>query len=115
MRRPVASLLLLIFLAGLCVPVVQAQPRTPACCRRAGQHHCATAAAAPTSDGFRSLSSCCLYRHPQALRTHGNSALGITGGNGFTSIVSLTAIVLPDATGAQDLALTNPQRGPPLS
>ncbi len=115
MRRPIASLLLLIFLAGLCMPVMQAQPHAPACCRRGGQHHCDTAATAPTSDGFRSLASCCLYRHPHALTTHGNPALGTTTASNFAPMVSRDLVVPPDATGVHNLPLANLQRGPPLS
>jgi hypothetical protein len=115
MRRPIASLLLLLFLAGLCVPVMQAQPHAPACCRRGGQHHCDTGAAPPTLDGFRSLASCCLYRHPQALRTHANSALGITAASYFAPVVSRELVAPPDATGMHNPAVANLQRGPPLS
>ena len=115
MRRPIASLLLLVFLAGLCVPVMQAQPQTPACCRRGGQHHCSTAATAPKSDSFRSLSSCCLYRHPQALTAHGNAALGTSGSATFVFLVSRDLAAPPDATGVRYLTLPNAQRGPPLS
>ncbi len=115
MRRPVASLLLLIFLAGLCVPVMQAQPRTPACCRRGGQHHCAAGATAPGSDGFRSLANCCLYRYPHALTTHGNPALGTIASGDFAPMLSRDLVVPPDATGVHNLAVANQQRGPPLS
>lgn len=115
MRRPIASLLLLIFLAGLCVPVMQAQPQTPACCRRAGQHHCSAAATSPTSDGFRSLASCCLYRHPHALTTHGNPALGTNGASVNAPMVARDVVLTPDATGVHIAASANLQRGPPLS
>ena len=115
MRRPIASLLLLVFLAGLCVPVLQAQPRTPACCRRGGQHHCDTGTKSPTSDGFRSLASCCLYHHPQALTAHGNAALGTSGSAAFVFLVSRDLAAPADATGVHYLTLANPQRGPPLS
>ena len=115
MRRPIASLLLLLFLAGLCLPVVQAQPQTPACCRRAGRHHCTAVATAPGSDAFRSQPACCLYRHPHALTTHGNSALGVTVASHLALVMSPAVVVTPDATSAQNGMTANLQRGPPLS
>jgi|HubBroStandDraft_5_1064220.scaffolds.fasta_scaffold02803_1 hypothetical protein len=112
MRRPVASLLLLILFAGIGLPLLQAQPASHACCRRGAQHHCD----APVSgDGFRSLASCCLYRHPHALNRHGSSALGVSPNSTFQLSAEPTAALLPSAPAAQIFARNNPQRGPPLS
>ena len=72
MRRTLASLLLVLSLAGFALPFLQAQSRVPACCRRAGQHHCG--AAAP-GDGFHATQACCPYRNFTALTSHSVTAL----------------------------------------
>jgi hypothetical protein len=94
---------------------MQAQPRTPACCRRAGQHHCGAGATTPASDGFRSLANRCLYRSPHALTTHGNPALGTIASSDFAPMLSRALVVPPDANSVHNLAAANQQRGPPLS
>jgi len=74
MRRLLASLMLFLQLAGFALPFVQAQQAVPACCRRAGQHHCAM----PTQgDGFRSIPANCPYRHVTAITSHSVTALGV--------------------------------------
>ena len=111
MRRPVASLLLVLLLAGFVLPIVQAQTTAPACCRRGGQHHCA---APSTPDGFRSLATCCFYRHV-GLTTHGNSALDRAAAFSV-SVVNTPNIDAPRrAPAIQLFARSNSQRGPPLS
>jgi hypothetical protein len=47
MRRALASLLLALFSFPLIAPMLRADAASslPACCRRAGKHHCATASA----------------------------------------------------------------------
>jgi hypothetical protein len=112
MRRPVASLLLVLLLAGFALPMVQAQTAAPACCRRGGQHHCT---APSTADGFRSLANCCFYRHPGALTTHGNSALGRRSNVSVNLAITPNVAALASSPVSQLFANTNPQRGPPLS
>lgn len=53
MRRALASLLLALFSLPLIVPMLRADAdsKMPACCRRAGQHHCSAPAAATAQDG----------------------------------------------------------------
>jgi len=112
MRRPVASLLLVLLLAGFALPIVQAQTSAPACCRRGGQHHCTTPS---TEDGFRSLADCCFYRHLGALTTHGNPALGRASAVSVNLVSMPSVVAATSAPAAQFFARNNPQRGPPLS
>jgi hypothetical protein len=113
MRRPVASLLLMLILAGLCVPALQAQSQVPACCRRGGQHHCRMNGASPSPDEFRSLANCCLYRHPRALRSHGNPALGSLPSGVVSLLAADNVVLLPETRQPRNVVLANPQRGPP--
>ncbi len=112
MRRPVASLLLVLLLAGFALPIVQAQTAAPACCRRGGQHHCS---APSTADGFRSLADCCFYRHPGVLTTHGNPALGRGSQASVNLDIAPRVVPLVSSPVSHLLLNTNPQRGPPLS
>jgi hypothetical protein len=112
MRRPVASLLLVLLLAGFALPMVQAQSAVPACCRRGGQHHCT---APSTADGFRSLADCCFYRHSGALTTHCNPALGRGSTVSVSSAIAPNVVALASSPVSHLLANANPQRGPPLS
>ena len=112
MRRSIASLLVVLLLAGFALPIVQAQTAAPACCRRGGQHHCTTPS---TSDGFRSLADCCLYRHLGALTTHGNSALGQSAAHAVNLIAADTLAASISARPLRSFGGNNPQRGPPLS
>jgi len=74
MRRFFASLVLVLQLAGLALPFVQAQSAVPACCRRGGQHHCATPVPV---DGARSAPANCPYQHFTAITSHSVTALGV--------------------------------------
>ena len=112
MRRPVASLLLVLLLAGFALPIVQAQTAAPACCRRGGQHHCTTPS---TADGFRSLADCYFYRHLSALTTHGKLALGRSSAISINIASAPNAVVVSPVQAAQIFSRNNPQRGPPLS
>ena len=112
MRRPVASLLLVLLLAGFALPLLQAQPDVHACCRRNGMHHCSAPA---TADGFHSTAGCCPYRQFRAVTTHPNWAIVTAGRTLFHVLIvphSLTATPDPDF---QRFARNNSQRGPPLS
>jgi len=112
MRRPVASLLLLILFAGIGLPLLQAQASTPACCRRGGQHHCN--APSPAA-GFRSLAPCCMYRQARAINSHRSPVLGVSRNVSFQLSAERNDLPLPAAPAAQLFARNNPQRGPPLS
>jgi hypothetical protein len=48
----VANLLLAVFGFGLIAPVLESEPasKLPACCRREGKHHCASASPAPSRE-----------------------------------------------------------------
>jgi len=74
MGRSFASLVLLLQLAGFVLPFVQAQQAVPACCRRGGQHHCATPLPV---DGFRSAAANCPYRHFTGITSLSVTALGV--------------------------------------
>ena len=68
MRRIYASLLLLLFCTGLALPFVQGGPnRLPACCRRAGKHHCTMPLG---GDGLRTPAASCPFRHSAPLISH---------------------------------------------
>jgi hypothetical protein len=112
MRRLLASLMLLLQLAGFTLPFVQAQQAVPACCRRAGQHHCAMPLAV---DGFRSATANCPYRHVTAIISHSVTALGVRCNT-----------VIPASSWQDPLPFASPdipryvegnaqKRGPPLS
>ena len=84
MRRSFASLVLFLQLAGFALPFVQAQQAVPACCRRGGQHHCATPLPV---DGFRSAPANCPYRHFTGITSHlGDRARGSEPGR-YSSFV----------------------------
>jgi hypothetical protein len=112
MRRILASLLLVLMVAGFAVPLLRAQTSIPACCRRAGQHHCTTPL---PQDGFRSLAPSCPYRHLSALTSPSTTVLNLSPHvltidfhwNEFSSFES------PDV--ARLIAGNTHKRGPPLS
>ena len=73
MRRYVAALVLGVFAWSFFAPVALAVAKdtTPACCRRAGKHHCmsGTSGVLSTSDKvpeFRTSPSCCPYHSETA-------------------------------------------------
>jgi hypothetical protein len=111
MRRSLANLLLVLLIATSVLPLVQAKQAVPACCRRAGQHHCATPL---PSNGFHSSESNCPYRHITALISHV-----------VTSIPTSSHTLLPDLRWSESLYIESAQllhcygngtseRGPPL-
>ena len=71
MRRALASLLLVFWIAGACVPLCEAQSSIPACCRIDGKHHCALHS---PGDGFHAA-PCPSYQHATALTSSSASAL----------------------------------------
>lgn len=59
-----ASLLLVLVSLGTALPLLQAQESSrPACCRRAGGHHC-MAVSHSEYDGFKASANACPYRVP---------------------------------------------------
>jgi len=62
MRRALASLLLVFWIAGTCAPLL-AQSNLPACCRIDGKHHCAQHT---PGDGFHAA-PCTIYQRATAL------------------------------------------------
>ena len=112
MRRSLASLVLFLQLAGFALPFVQGQQAVPACCRRAGQHHCGMPL---QGDGFRSIPANCPYRHFTAITSHSVTALRVQR-NAFT-LASSWQDSLP--TASPDIARyvegNAQKRGPPLS
>jgi len=85
MRRTLASLLLAVSVAGVCLPWFQAQSKPPACCRSAGQHHCSTPL---QGDGFHAAATCCPYHLHAALTSQFGSALPASS---FTFVVAATS------------------------
>jgi hypothetical protein len=61
MRRAFASLLLVLFSFPLILPALRSDDASnlPACCRRAGQHHCAMPDEGSPSDGLSSIAPRC--------------------------------------------------------
>ena len=76
MRRIPASFLLVLLCFGFALPFLEAQPGTPACCRRDGKHHCGIS---PNSDGFHASAPNCPYRTVGVL-TAPSTALNVRSG-----------------------------------
>ena len=113
MRRALASLLLVLWMAGFCLPLLQAQSQLPACCRRGGKHHCQ---APPLADGYRAIVTACPHSHFTALPAPLRIAMG---GGGAYAIAQASHwqraphINSPDIT--RYLAEDTYERGPPLA
>jgi hypothetical protein len=112
MRRLFASLVLFLQLAGFALPFVQAQQAVPACCRRAGQHHCAMPL---PGDGFRAIPASCPYRHFTAITSHSVTALGVR----CKVVVPASSLQDSFPTASPDIPRyvegNAQRRGPPLS
>jgi len=74
MRRALASLLLALWIAGVCSALLPAQFNLPACCRAHGKHHCAMHS---QGDGFHADSARCPYCHLTALSSQCLTALAV--------------------------------------
>jgi len=72
MRRSLASLLLALWMTGICLPLLQSQPDLPACCRRDGMHHCAMHW---QGAGFHATGGACPYQHFTAVAVRQITAL----------------------------------------
>ena len=111
MRRIPASFLLVLLCFGLALPLLQAQPGTPACCRRNGKHHCGLS---PNGDGFHTSPLSCPYRTVGVLTSHSMAlnvrplvlTIGPYGQPRVGTVPALIALQASDHT---------QKRGPPVS
>jgi len=112
MRRVLAGLLLVLWMAGVCLPLLQAQPNVPACCRRGGTHHCA---APGLGEGYRSTALACPYRHRSALTSQSAAALPVSATVISAKSRSTDLVCRASSDITRQTAGTVPQRGPPSS
>lgn len=73
MRRALASFLLALFSVPLMLPILREDVASllPACCRRAGQHHCSMDSEARSPEGLDPIQPKC-SNYPATLAVHGN-------------------------------------------
>jgi hypothetical protein len=115
--RVVANLLLAVFSLGLITPAFAslAESNLPACCRRAGIHHCSMSASAntPTNGvGFSAAKQKCPFYSRQT--APGPGKFFVTAASAVVSFTLLRAAVFPKAQNAAIPAIdTHHQRGPP--
>jgi len=112
MRRSLASLLLVLLVVTLALPLLQAQPDFPACCRRNGQHHCERAS---QGDGLRASAPCCLYRHFTALTSHSVTALRVPAQALVLNLRWRQATGFDSPDVARRAAGNTRKRGPPIA
>jgi len=110
MRRVLASLLLVLWVAGCCGPLLSAASRLPACCRLNGNHHCTRVA----RDGFQSAAASCPYQHGTALASQPNTALAGSAQPAFLSIVQSLPLGPQSCSAARQPVANVSGRGPPL-
>lgn len=110
MRRWLASLLIVLWIAGLSLPVLQAQASVPACCRRDGKHHCAVHSEAA---GFHSTDTRCPYHYLTPLTSRQISALPAAGHAVVASGLVCARIGAALLTPVLYASYTVPKRGPP--
>jgi len=111
MRRALASLLLVLWVAGLCAPLV-AQPNLPICCRIDGKHHCAMHL---PGDGFRAA-LCPLYQHaPPTLSTTRVAAMTVQARLIALHSICQAQLPLHSPDVSRWLAGDVQKRGPPLA
>jgi hypothetical protein len=112
MRRLAACLLLSLLIAGMTLPLLQAQGAgVPACCRRNGKHHCAML---PQGEGFRTSAAICPYRGFTALTSHSIS-LSTAATVLFISLRYEKSATLDSPDLALPVSGNAQKRGPPLS
>jgi hypothetical protein len=111
MRRVLANLLLVLWTAGFGVPLLPAQTTIPACCRRAGAHHCAMQGEQP---GFHARSLCCCFQHFTALTSSGAAFCASSHAVIFASHWQIVLTANSQEI-AQFLADNTFKRGPPLA
>ncbi len=112
MRRALASLLLVIWIAGFCVPALETQSNIPACCRRDGKHHCMRTS---PGDGFHAAAACCPYRHLTALISPPAKALGVQA-QAVVPVSQWQGPLRPESPDiAQYVASDTHKRGPPFA
>ncbi|HLI63342.1 MAG TPA: hypothetical protein VKV05_08065 [Terriglobales bacterium] len=114
MRRVLASLLLVLLLAGDALPLLPGQSSLPPCCRRGGKHHCMMLHRL-ASDGLHAAVPNCPYRHLAALIFH--SVTGLKASPRRLSLTQQSQEVIraasPDVV--RYVADPTPQRAPPLA
>jgi hypothetical protein len=119
MRRALALLLLVGFSFPLIAPALTAPPdesTLPACCRRAGAHHCAmggvTVAVPVGSHSVAAKCPCCPFGHLALMLPHAFAALSATPAAG---LAAGPAILVRDAEAGYRISAdrTRQKRGPP--
>jgi hypothetical protein len=109
MRRALANLLLVIWIAGSC-PALLSASSLPACCRANGKHHCMQPS---PGDGFQAQLAGCPYRHLTALTSQAVRALPVaTQDFRVSSSQSLLAVAQSPHLRRQHVD-SIPERGPP--
>jgi hypothetical protein len=111
MRRALASLLLVIWIAGVSAPLL-AQPDVPACCRADGKHHCAMHL---QGAGFHAVSPTCPCAHTTVQRAPAAFALGVPAQAGSVVARWQRSSRIASAVVVTRVARSNQKRGPPLA
>jgi hypothetical protein len=114
MRRLLASLLLVLLLAGYASPLLQAQPTLPPCCRAGGKHHCMMLMRLE-SDGLHAAVPGCPYRHLAALIFHSATALKSSPRRLTLALRWREPLRIPSPDVVRYVADHAQQRGPPLA
>jgi len=110
MRRSLASLLLALWMTGTCLPLLQAQPDLPACCRSDGMHHCAMHW---QGDGFHATGDRCPYQHFVVATVRQITALTAGSHALFTRSAVCDRVCAEPPAPAHLASYTVPERGPP--
>jgi hypothetical protein len=110
MRRALANVLLVVWIAVSCPALLGSRLDLPACCRAGGKHHCMQPS---TGDGFQPQAACCPYRHFGALASHAVNALPIAA-QAFNVSLSQSSVLLAQSPKLPRQRVGNvPERGPP--
>jgi hypothetical protein len=112
MRRTLASLLLALWIASACAPLLQAQSKLPACCRADGKHRCATHL---QGDGFHASASGCPYSHCTVLSSHSAVAMGVQAQAVTVVSCRQDSLRLESPDLPRRVAGNTQKRGPPLA
>ena len=110
MRIAIANLLLVVSMAGYCLPFLQAQVTAPACCRRNGEHHCA---ASPTQEGYHAAAVPCPYRQCTPLASRAATALPCPQQIVAIGLSARNSLSYRPPRLIHSYAHTVPSRGPP--
>src|SRR5690242_9010983 len=110
MRIAIANLVLVVSMAGYCLPWLQVQVTAPACCRRNGAHHCSASA---TLDGYHAASVTCPYRQSTPLTSRTATALPSPQQMVAIGLSARNTLSYRPPKLIHDYAATVPGRGPP--